>query len=205
MIPNSKESIRQARSVVMNGIISTRLHRQISIISRLSTMKIMAQIITAASVLFGMYWNESVRKPSDISTMHPVKMPPRVVRTPLALFTAVRVNDPVVGIDWKNDPNKLHRPSANISCVASMVFPLAEIEIDANGKICTVVFDVFVWYSQNAFATAILSNIEINGIAMTDEPRWLIMSTKCNVWLPMVVSNGGKLNSGKPDATSPAK
>lgn len=53
-------------------------------------------------------------------------MPPNVVRTPLALLIAVRVNDPVTGIDWKNDPTILHKPSANISCVASTVFPLAE-------------------------------------------------------------------------------
>lgn len=125
MIPNSNDSVRQANNVVMKGMISIRLQRQISRISCVSTIKIMAHIITAASVLFGMYWKESVRKPSDSSTIHPVKMPPKVVRTPLALFTAVRVNDPVVGIDWKNEPNKLHRPSANISCVASIVFPLA--------------------------------------------------------------------------------
>lgn len=129
MMPNSTERKRQAASVVMNGIISTRLHRQISTISFVSTIKIMAHMMTAASVLFGMYWKEPVRKPNDNNTIHPVKIPPSVVRTPLALFTAVRVNDPVVGIDWKNEPNKLHMPSANISCVASIVLPFAEIEI----------------------------------------------------------------------------
>lgn len=55
----------------------------------------------------------------------PFAIPLSVVRTPLALFTAVRVIDPVTGIDCKNDPNMLHMPNANISCVASIVFPLA--------------------------------------------------------------------------------
>lgn len=129
MMPNSSDNMRQAKSVVMKGIMSTRLQRQISTISCVSTMKIIAQMITAARVLFGMYWKESVRNPNDSSTMHPVTMPPSVVRTPLALFTAVRVNDPVVGIDWKKEPHKLHRPSASISWVASMVLPLAKMEI----------------------------------------------------------------------------
>lgn len=126
MMPNSSESIKQANRVAIIGITSIRLHRQISAISCLSTMATMAHMMTAASVVFGMYWNEEVRKPSASNTMIPVKMPPIGVRTPLALFTAVRVNEPVDGIDWTNEPNILHRPSANISCVASTVFPLAE-------------------------------------------------------------------------------
>lgn len=55
----------------------------------------------------------------------PFAIPLSVVRTPLALFTAVRVIEPVTGIDCKNEPNKLHIPNANISCVASSVRPLA--------------------------------------------------------------------------------
>lgn len=85
----------------------------------------MAHIITAANVVFGIKRNVLVKNPSDNKTRQPVTMPPSVVRTPLALLTAVRVNEPVTGIDWKNDPNKLHIPNANISCVESIVRPLA--------------------------------------------------------------------------------
>lgn len=54
-----------------------------------------------------------------------VMIPPRVVRTPEALFTAVLVNEPVTGIDLIKEPMMLLAPRANISCVASNVFPLA--------------------------------------------------------------------------------
>lgn len=56
---------------------------------------------------------------------------------------------------------------------------------------------------QNAFAIAILSRIDINGIAITDEPRWVISSEKFIVLFWMSNSNGGMLNDGKPDATFP--
>lgn len=105
--------------------MTLRFDLHISLISSLSTKKIIAQMMTAASVVFGINLNEPVKNPSDSRTKHPVKIPPSVVLTPLALLTAVRVNEPVTGIDWKNDPNKLHRPSASISCVASIVRPLA--------------------------------------------------------------------------------
>lgn len=88
-------------------------------------MNIIAQMMTPANVVFGIKRNESVKKPNDNKTKHPVTMPPSVVRTPLALLTAVRVNEPVTGIDCTNDPTKLHNPSANISWVASIVLPLA--------------------------------------------------------------------------------
>lgn len=52
-------------------------------------------------------------------------MPPNVVLTPLALFTAPLDNAPVTGIDCTNDDAILQAPNANISCVASIVFPLA--------------------------------------------------------------------------------
>lgn len=77
---------------------------------------------------------DSVRKPSDSNTRMPVTMPPNVVCTPDALLTAVRVNDPVTGIDWKNEPKMLHRPSASISWVASTVLPLAENKDQRNER-----------------------------------------------------------------------
>lgn len=62
----------------------------------------------------------------DNITIVPVTMPPNGVRTPLASLIAVRVNDPVTGIDRTHDPNILQHPIAIISCVASTVFPLAK-------------------------------------------------------------------------------
>lgn len=54
-------------------------------------------------------------------------MPPKGVTTPEELFTAVLVNDPVMGIELNSDPKMLDKPTAIISCVASTVFPLAKI------------------------------------------------------------------------------
>lgn len=144
-------------------------------------MKIIAQMITAASVVFGIKRNVLVKNPNDNKTRAPVTMPPRVVRTPLALLTAVRVNDPVTGIDCTNEPSRLHIPSASISCVASIVLPLAGMW---HLKIYKFQFKlpsfkvIQFHYSQNALATAILSRIEINGIAMIEEPTCVIMSVK---------------------------
>lgn len=96
-------------------ISNIRFDLHISLISFGSTILIIAQMITPAKVVFGMNLNVPVKKPSDSKTRPPVTIPPSVVLTPLALLTAVRVIEPVTGIDWKNDPNKLHRPSASIS------------------------------------------------------------------------------------------
>lgn len=79
--------------------MNLRFERHISLISLISTIPIIAQIMTPANVVFGMNRNEPVRNPNDSKTRHPVNMPPSVVRTPLALLTAVRVNEPVTGID----------------------------------------------------------------------------------------------------------
>lgn len=65
----------------------------------------------------------------DNMTIVAVAIPPNGVRTPLASLIAVRVNDPVTGIERTNDPNKLQHPIAIISCVASTVFPLAKIKL----------------------------------------------------------------------------
>lgn len=56
-----------------------------------------------------------MRRPRASKTKDPVKIPPNVVRTPLVLFTAVLVKDPVVGIEDTNDPKMLHKPRAIIS------------------------------------------------------------------------------------------
>lgn len=78
-------------------------------------MYIIAVIITAASVALGMYWNVLVKKPIDRITTIPVAIPPNGVFTSLASFTAVRVKDPVNGIDETNEPNMLQQPRAIIS------------------------------------------------------------------------------------------
>lgn len=66
-----------------------------------------------------------MRRPNAKRTRDPVKIPPKVVRTPLVLFTAVRVKEPVVGIEDTKEPRMLQRPKAIISWFASIVFPLA--------------------------------------------------------------------------------
>lgn len=176
-------------------------------------MNIIAQIITAANVVFGIKRNELVKKPNDNKTRHPVIIPPNVVRTPLALLTAVRVNDPVTGIDWKNEPTRLHIPSANISCVASMVLPLAVWQ-KKYCSLCESEFFVYYfywfWNLQNALATAMLSSIEINGRARMVEPtcvsrsvKWSVLTSPFASWI--VVSNGGTFKSGNPDSTWPKK
>lgn len=55
-----------------------------------------------------------------------MKRPPAGVRTPDALFTAVRVKEPVTGMERTKEPIILPIPKAIISCVASTAFPLAE-------------------------------------------------------------------------------
>lgn len=81
--------------------------------------------MTAAKVAFGIYWKVPVRNPMASITITPVRMPPNGVRTPLALLTAVRVNEPVTGIARTNEPNMLQHPNAISSWVASMERPFA--------------------------------------------------------------------------------
>jgi len=57
----------------------------------------------------------------------PVNIPPNGVLTPDAWLTAVRVKDPVTGIERTNDPKMLQIPRAIISCVASKHLPFARI------------------------------------------------------------------------------
>lgn len=72
----------------------------------------MATMITAARVAFGMYWNVEVSSPKARSTIRPVMTPQVVVLAPDALFTAVLVKEPVVGIEDTKEPKMLHIPRA---------------------------------------------------------------------------------------------
>ena len=56
----------------------------------------------------------------------PVMAPPSGVLTPDPLFTAVRANDAVRGIDLTKEPMKLQAPRAKSTCVASTDLPFAE-------------------------------------------------------------------------------
>ena len=80
-----------------------------------STLKITAVIISAPKVACGIYAHKGIKKAKANNTRPPVKIPPAGVLTPLAEFTAVLENDPVVGKDCTKDPAKLHNPSASIS------------------------------------------------------------------------------------------
>ncbi len=50
-----------------------------------------------------------------------------------------------------------------------------------------------------------LSRIEMRGIAIIDEPRADVISTKLYVSFLKTVLNGGSSNGGKPSAMSPKK
>lgn len=62
-----------------------------------------------------------------LTTYVPVNIPPNGVLTPDASLTAVRVKDPVTGIERTNDPKILQIPRAIISCVASKGLPFPKI------------------------------------------------------------------------------
>lgn len=80
-----------------------------------STMKTIAAIIMAASAAFGMKKNNGVRNINATMTRTPVYRFPRGVRTPLALFTAPRDNDPVLGKPDANEFNMFDVPIASSS------------------------------------------------------------------------------------------
>ena len=82
-------------------------------------------MMTADKVALGMKAHLSMRKARQRMTSAPVYTPPSGVRTPLALFTAVREKEPVVGIELTKEPITLQTPSAIISWLASTGFPPA--------------------------------------------------------------------------------
>lgn len=143
-----------------------------------SIMYHMAVMMTAASEVFGMYLNVSVRKPTDNITNTPVTKPPYGVRTPLALLTAVRVNEPVTGIECINEPKMLQNPRAINSWVASIGLPLAGrmvkcVAYVSNRNELLQDFDL-----QNAFATTTISRNATNANEPSDAPNVSNMSTK---------------------------
>lgn len=77
----------------------------------------------------------------------PVNIPPNGVTTPDAWLTAVRVKDPVTGIERTNDPKILQIPRAIISWVASKDLPFAEITSLLNSLLERVV-STFVFWRQ---------------------------------------------------------
>lgn len=91
-----------------------------------------------------------------------MKIPARGVLTPDALFTAVLVKEPVIGIERTKEPITLQRPKANISCVASSGLPLAAKE---NQKSALLDNNI-----QKAFAIETASRIATNGMNASDGP-----------------------------------
>ena len=66
-------------------------------------------------------------------------MPENGVLTPLALLTADLVKAPQVGIPLNNEPIMLHNPNANISCDASRLPSVANVQ-----ETLTIFFVIFV-------------------------------------------------------------
>lgn len=58
-------------------------------------------------------------------------------------------------------------------------------------------------HSPNALAMETLSRMAMRGKTMIPEPRREAISGKATVRLPSTVENGGRLNGGNPDPTSP--
>ena len=163
----------------------------------------------------------SMRQARQIMTRAPVNKPPAWVFTPLAQLTAVLQffvflfrsdlnqdhleNDPVVGMEEKNEPMMLQAPSAIISWLASKGFPPAT----RKGVFKAVRYHCEVL--QKAFAMATDSRMAMIGMMMKALPRLLAMSPKetssgGNVpfsTLCFGMEKGGRAGFGMPPAMSP--
>ena len=158
-----------------------------------STLNITAVMMTAPRLAFGMYAQNGMSRARAIITRDPVQIPPPGVLTPLAQFTAVLENDPVVGIDWTNDPTRLQIPSAIISWFASTGFPPATNIIGSKLYLDNIIkhFDqgeiinnnirsqfYIDLYLPKAFAMATFSRITNSGRIMMADPRFDSMPEK---------------------------
>lgn len=147
-------------------------------------------------------------------TKTPVYNEPIGVRTPLALLTAPRDNEPVPGNPWANELTMFDAPIANSSCVASTDFPFAIKDTQRKLAYGMVIWLVMWACLPNALQTAIFSSNAINGMTMSDEPIADTISLNVSpFWIssPVVslrmsgIENGGNWKSGIPGGISPIK
>ena len=143
-------------------------------------------MITAPRLAFGMYAQNGMSRASAIITRDPVQIPPPGVLTPLAQFTAVLENDPVVGMDWTNEPTRLQIPSAIISWFASTGLPPATNIIGSKylDNIIKHFYDFLLslfyiaLFLPKAFAMATFSKITNRGRIMIADPKFDSMPEK---------------------------
>lgn len=93
--------------------------------TRNSTINTTAAIIIAAKAALGIYEKYGVKNNNEHTTMALVYRFPSGVLTPLALFTALRLSEPVPGNPCTKEFAIFETPIAISSCVASTGFPFA--------------------------------------------------------------------------------